>query len=169
MTTAEEAIDQPLASDSSWTGAHDKRSNYAVVLYGADDMRFEEAPELGTLKESHVRIQIKAVGICGTDIHFLKKVCSVHMHACSCSHPPIRVVQSRLLKRGTYAALSFAGWRRFMDGQRPDGHRARGCRVSSLQSLLCFNFVNFCTSCICDERMQSTPLHQLLHSVTSSA
>jgi len=44
-------------------------SNYAAVLHGANDMRFEKAPVLGTIKPDQVRINIKAVGICGTDVH----------------------------------------------------------------------------------------------------
>ena len=148
MTTAEEAIDQPLASDTSWTGARDKTSNYASVLYGANDMRFEEAPELGMLEERHVRIQIKAVGICGIDVHFLKKVCSPAAAACmQLAIPGAPIPRYRQCSldclRGAPMLLNFAGWRRFMDGQRPDGRRTRGCRVSSLQSLLCFNFAKF--------------------------
>ena len=44
-------------------------SNYAAMLHGANDMRFEEAPVLGTIKPDQVRIKVKAVGICGTDVH----------------------------------------------------------------------------------------------------
>ncbi len=44
-------------------------SNYAAVLHGANDMRFENAPVLRTVKPDQVRIQVEAVGICGTDDH----------------------------------------------------------------------------------------------------
>ena len=50
-------------------GNDQRVSNYAAVLHAADDMRFEEAPVLGMIKPDHVRIQVKAVGICGTDVH----------------------------------------------------------------------------------------------------
>jgi len=53
------------ASDGNDQGV----SNYAAVLHGANDMRFEKAPVLGTIKPDQVRIQIKAVGICGTDVN----------------------------------------------------------------------------------------------------
>lgn len=48
--------------------------NYAAVLHGVNDMRFEEFPLASTLKEGSVRIEIKAVGICGSDVHYWKRV-----------------------------------------------------------------------------------------------
>ena len=74
MTESATAIPQRLAADTSWPTACNKNSNKAAVLYGANDMRFEAAPELGKLQASHVRVEIKAVGICGTDVHFLRTV-----------------------------------------------------------------------------------------------
>jgi L-iditol 2-dehydrogenase len=49
------------------------KPNYAAVLHGINDMRFEEFPLPATLREAHVRIEIKAVGICGSDVHYWKR------------------------------------------------------------------------------------------------
>lgn len=59
----------------------DTASSHAAVLHGANDIRFQEAPKLGALKAGCVRIEVKAVGICGSDIHMLKKV-SRELHTC---------------------------------------------------------------------------------------
>lgn len=48
-------------------------SNDAAVLYGIDDLRFESFPLNNTVAPGHVRVAIKAVGICGSDVHYLKK------------------------------------------------------------------------------------------------
>lgn len=48
--------------------------NYAAVLHGVNDMRYEEFPLASTLKEGTVRIEVKAVGICGSDVHYWKRV-----------------------------------------------------------------------------------------------
>lgn len=55
-----------------WTAL--TQPNYAAVLHGINDMRFEEFPLASTLKEGSVRIEIKAVGICGSDVHYWKRV-----------------------------------------------------------------------------------------------
>lgn len=55
-----------------WTSL--TQPNYAAVLHGVNDMRFEEFPLASTLKEGSVRIEIKAVGICGSDVHYWKRV-----------------------------------------------------------------------------------------------
>uniref|UniRef100_A0A1D2A890 Enoyl reductase (ER) domain-containing protein n=1 Tax=Auxenochlorella protothecoides TaxID=3075 RepID=A0A1D2A890_AUXPR len=46
--------------------------NHAVVLHGKDDLRYEEWPLSDEIGPGQVRIQIKAVGICGSDVHFWK-------------------------------------------------------------------------------------------------
>lgn len=51
-----------------------KTENYAAVLHGQNDLRFEPAPVLNELQHGTVRVRIKAVGICGTDIQLLKRV-----------------------------------------------------------------------------------------------
>ena len=54
-------------------------SNAAAVLHGINDLRYEEAPSLPqTVAPGAVRVAIKAVGICRSDVHYLQKV------GCSC-------------------------------------------------------------------------------------
>lgn len=49
--------------------------NAAAVLHGINDLRYQEAPPLpSSIAAGEVRIAIKAVGICRTDIHYLQKV-----------------------------------------------------------------------------------------------
>lgn len=48
-------------------------SNAAAVLHGINDLRFEDFPLSPKPAESMVRIQINAVGICGSDVHYWKK------------------------------------------------------------------------------------------------
>lgn len=54
-----------------------KMANYAAMLHGQNDLRFEPAPQLGKLDFGKVRIQVKAVGICGSDVQLLKRVCTL--------------------------------------------------------------------------------------------
>lgn len=49
--------------------------NPAAILYGADDLRYMDHPLPDVIAPGHVRIQMRAVGICGSDVHFYKKVC----------------------------------------------------------------------------------------------
>ena len=49
-------------------------SNPAAVLYGVNDMRYEDHALPETVAPGHVRVAIKALGICGSDVHFFKKV-----------------------------------------------------------------------------------------------
>ena len=42
----------------------------AAVLYGKEDIRLEEVPELQLDDYLNVLVKVKAAGICGTDIHF---------------------------------------------------------------------------------------------------
>lgn len=65
-----------------WTAL--TQPNYAAVLHGVNDMRFEEFPLASTLKEGSVRIEIKAVGICGSDVHYWKRV-SLSSFCCLCA------------------------------------------------------------------------------------
>ena len=58
-----------------WTAL--TQPNYAAVLHGVNDMRYEEFPLASTLKEGTVRIEVKAVGICGSDVHYWKRVRAV--------------------------------------------------------------------------------------------
>ena len=49
--------------------------NSAAVLHGVNDMRFEEFPLPERVPSGNVRIEMKAVGICGSDVHYWRKVC----------------------------------------------------------------------------------------------
>lgn len=64
-------------------------SNPAAILYGPNDLRYEEHPLAESIAPGHVRVRMRAVGICGSDVHFYKKVCRCHRYvraACE-SHP----------------------------------------------------------------------------------
>ena len=50
--------------------------SYAAVLHGKNELKYEKSPDLGELQAGSVRIHIKAVGICGSDVHMLKAVSS---------------------------------------------------------------------------------------------
>ncbi len=63
----------PLPSDSEHV--QPSLSNAAAVLHGINDLRFEEAPPLPqTVAPGAVRVGIKSVGICRSDVHYLQKV-----------------------------------------------------------------------------------------------
>jgi hypothetical protein len=62
------APDTPVP-DAAWT-------NSAAVLHGVNDMRFENFPLPDRVPAGNVRIEIKAVGICGSDVHYWRKVSS---------------------------------------------------------------------------------------------
>ncbi|DBB16215.1 TPA: hypothetical protein ACH3X3_014542 [Trebouxia sp. C0006] len=44
----------------------------AAMLHGAGDLRFEDLPMADEVAPNHVRVQMRAVGICGSDVHFFK-------------------------------------------------------------------------------------------------
>ena len=44
------------------------------MLHGAGDLRFEDLPMADEVAPNHVRVQMRAVGICGSDVHFFKNV-----------------------------------------------------------------------------------------------
>lgn len=76
----------PLPSDPS-EHIQPQFSNAAAVLHGINDLRYEEAPPLPeTVAPGAVRVGIKAVGICRSDVHYLQKVRSdaltFHLTAC---------------------------------------------------------------------------------------
>ena len=48
--------------------------NPAAVLYGINDLRYENHHITTGIPHGHVRVQMRAVGICGSDVHFYKKV-----------------------------------------------------------------------------------------------
>lgn len=47
-------------------------TNTAAVLYGVNDLRVEPFPLAKDVPDASVRVQMKAVGICGSDVHYLK-------------------------------------------------------------------------------------------------
>ncbi|DBA87810.1 TPA: hypothetical protein ACH3X1_004809 [Trebouxia sp. C0004] len=47
--------------------------NPAAVLHGIDDIRFEDVSLPDKVADGHVRVQMRAVGICGSDVHYYKK------------------------------------------------------------------------------------------------
>ena len=60
-----------LAHEASASPA---QRNLAAVLYGIKDLRFEEHPLPNTVQPGSMRIKMKAVGICGSDVHYLQEV-----------------------------------------------------------------------------------------------
>ncbi|KAK9846854.1 hypothetical protein WJX84_007887 [Apatococcus fuscideae] len=48
-------------------------TNHAAVLYKANDLRFEQHELPEEIARGHVRVAVRAVGICASDVHFLKK------------------------------------------------------------------------------------------------
>lgn len=64
---APEVSDVLVPEPAPWT-------NSAAVLHGVNDMRFENFPLPDRTPSGNVRIEIKAVGICGSDVHYWRKV-----------------------------------------------------------------------------------------------
>lgn len=63
----------PQPSDPSKPAASEF-SNAAAVLHGINDLRYQQAPPLpSSVAAGDVRVAIRAVGICRTDIHYLQK------------------------------------------------------------------------------------------------
>jgi hypothetical protein len=56
------------------------RRNLAAVMHGINDLRFEEHALPSAVAPGSVRVAMKAVGICGSDLHYLQHVrcCAVH-------------------------------------------------------------------------------------------
>ena len=67
--------DLPVPEAAPWT-------NSAAVLHGVNDMRFENFPLPDRVPSGNVRIEIKAVGICGSDVHYWRKVCYLTRRFC---------------------------------------------------------------------------------------
>lgn len=56
----------------------DSWRNPAAVLHGIDDLRFEDLPLPQDVSGQLVRVQMRSVGICGSDVHLLKQVLVSH-------------------------------------------------------------------------------------------
>ena len=63
----------------------DSWRNPAAVLHGVDDIRFEDVPLPDKVADGHVRVQMRAVGICGSDVHYYKKASHLKLPAKSSS------------------------------------------------------------------------------------
>ena len=53
--------------------------NPAAILYGTNDLRYEHHHIPADIPSGHVRVLMRAVGICGSDVHFYQKVFSQHL------------------------------------------------------------------------------------------
>ena len=53
--------------------------NLAAVLHGINDLRFEQHELSSSLMPGSVRVAMKAVGICGSDVHYLTHVSVLHI------------------------------------------------------------------------------------------
>ena len=61
------SLPAPLDSQHTW-------QNKAAVPYGANDLRLEDFPIADQVAPGSVRVAMRSVGICGSDVHFLKHV-----------------------------------------------------------------------------------------------
>lgn len=50
-----------------------EKTRQAAVMYGIDDIRVERLPMPGPLGPDDVLVNIKSIGVCGSDIHFYKE------------------------------------------------------------------------------------------------
>lgn len=116
----------------------DTWSNPAAVLHGINDLRFEEFALPAQVKHGSVRVQMKSVGICGSDVAFLKKVRSTIKcdHCCMTRcDSPLQCVRHRLSRvhrnRNTcpHSHALPAGSDRPLHTERPHGDWPRVCRV----------------------------------------
>lgn len=64
-------MDAPTADATTNGPGHARSTVQAVVLHGVDDLRIEEVP-LQRPAEGQVQVAIKAIGICGSDVHYWK-------------------------------------------------------------------------------------------------
>lgn len=63
-----------FSSAAAGADVPDSWRNPAAVLHGIDDIRFQDMPLPDEVADGHVRVQMRAVGICGSDVHYYKKV-----------------------------------------------------------------------------------------------
>lgn len=71
-----------FSSEPAGAGIPDSWRNPAAVLHGIDDIRFQDMPLPDQVADGHVRVQMRAVGICGSDVHYYKKVRHVSKPNC---------------------------------------------------------------------------------------
>ena len=94
----------PLAFSSAPALADipDSWRNPAAVLHGIDDIRFEDMPLPDRVADGHVRVQMRAVGICGSDVHYYKKVSHTQLRRRQGCHSRSQTLQNsrRMLDDG---------------------------------------------------------------------
>ena len=66
---AEPAIDPQTQLQSRWD------NNHAAMLHAPDDLRYEPHALPQTIAPNSVRVKMRAVGICGSDVHYFAKAC----------------------------------------------------------------------------------------------
>ena len=68
------ALLQRYSSAPAIAPVADSWRNPAAVLHGTNDLRFEDHPLPDEVPSELVRVQMRSVGICGSDVHLLKQV-----------------------------------------------------------------------------------------------
>ena len=120
------ALLQQFSSAPAVAPVADTWRNPAAVLHGVDDLRFEDHPLPDELSSELVRVQMRSVGICGSDVHLLKKV-SENLTSSA----------GRFASMFTDSPTTPAGAHRTLCGGCSYGRWARVFRVSGQHSALC--------------------------------
>lgn len=81
LNPAGRAIRQLFSIKHAAADILDSWRNSAAVLHGANDLRLEDMPLPDQVAEGLKRVQMRSVGICGSDIHFMKHVS--HLTVCT--------------------------------------------------------------------------------------
>ncbi len=77
------ALQRSLSSMPAVADVVDTWRNPAAIMHGINDLRFEDFPLAANVAYGLVRVQMKSVGICGSDVHFLQKVRNIPGRACT--------------------------------------------------------------------------------------
>ena len=75
------AIRQLFSTKHAAADILDSWRNPAAMLHGANDLLLEDTPLPDQVAEGLVRVQMRSVGICGSDVHFMKHVS--HLTVCT--------------------------------------------------------------------------------------
>ena len=108
----------------------DSWRNPAAVLYGANDLRFQDHPLPDHIPDDFVRVRMRSVGICGSDVHFFKQV-----------RGPMELLRRRLNAPHPYILCPGAHGSLLGDGT--DRGRPRMRRVCTICAKLTPAFVSF--------------------------
>ncbi|KAL0038110.1 hypothetical protein WJX79_003238 [Trebouxia sp. C0005] len=68
------AIRQLFSTKHAAADILDSWRNPAAMLHGASDLRLEDTPLPDQVAQGLVRVQMRSVGICGSDVHFMKHI-----------------------------------------------------------------------------------------------